>query len=108
MRYIEGGNTKVYQQHQSKRFRLLGDGKQSNSSDGRKDCKSKEKSEEIIRILQGKRMNCICMTYLAMIAQIHKMAEFRPQRSGRTDLLYYYRPAGTGKTTSIEHVKYLQ
>ena len=38
------------------------------------------------------------------MTNIYKLARFRPQRSFRTDLVYYYGPPGTGKTTSISRV----
>ena len=39
-----------------------------------------------------------------MLPQIYKLARFRPQRTHRTDLVYYHGPPGTGKTTAISRV----
>ena len=35
---------------------------------------------------------------------MYKLARFRPQRTFRTDLIYYYGPPGTGKSTSVSKV----
>ena len=55
-------------------------------------------------ILAGKKCSEICMMYLQLLPQIYKLAGFRPQRSFRTDLVYYHGPPGTGKTTTISRV----
>ena len=55
-------------------------------------------------ILQGKKCSEICMLYPQLLPQIYKLGRFRPQRTFRTDLVYYHGPPGTGKTTSISRV----
>ena len=39
-----------------------------------------------------------------LLPQIYKLARFRPQRTFRTDLVYYHGLPGTGKTTSISRI----
>ena len=67
---------------------------------------NKRTKNEIIlsRILDKERCSSICLDYPAMLPQIYKLACFRPQRTHRTDLVYYYGPPGTGKTTAISRV----
>ena len=63
------------------------------------------KNEEIMAmVLDGKRASEICLVYPQMYANIYKLMRWRPQRSFRTDLVYYYGPPGTGKTTSVSRV----
>ena len=65
----------------------------------------RKKNEEIMdQILKGTRCSELCKKYPAMIANVYKMARFRPPRKHRTDLVYYYGPPGTGKTTMIHTV----
>ena len=42
--------------------------------------------------------------YPNLLPQIYKLACFRPQRTHRTHLVYYYGPLGTGKTLAISKV----
>lgn len=55
-------------------------------------------------ILEGKKCSEICLRYPQLLPNIYKLARFRPQRSHRTDLVYYFGPPGTGKTTTISRV----
>ena len=63
------------------------------------------KNEEILDlVLAGERPSRICQKYPQLMSNIYKLARFRPQRTCRTDLVYYYGPPGTGKTSSISRV----
>ena len=63
------------------------------------------KNEEILdMVLAGERPSQICQKYPQLMSNVYKLARFRPQRTCRTDLVYYYGPPGTGKTTSISRV----
>ena len=67
---------------------------------------NKRTKNEIIlsRILDKERCSTICLDFPQLLPQIYKLARFRPQRTHRTDLVYYYGPPGTGKTTAISRV----
>ena len=72
---------------------------------GQRNPNKRTKNEIILsRILDKERCSSICLDYPAMLPQIYKLARFRPQRTHRTDLVYYHGPPGTGKTTAISRV----
>lgn len=69
----------------------------------RRDKKNKRTKQEDI-ILNRDRCSKICLKYPSLLPQIYKLARFRPQREFRTDIVYYYRSPGTGKSTTISRV----
>ena len=67
--------------------------------------KIRNKSEKILeRILAGDKFMDLVMDYPSMYKQIGTLMVLRPPRVGRTDLIYYFGPCGTGKTTPIVRV----
>ena len=66
------------------------------------------KNEEIMAmVLEGRRASEICFMYPQLYASIYKLMRWRPQRSFRTDLVYYYGPLDQERQLQL-HVFYLQ
>ena len=71
---------------------------------------NRTKNEEILDlVLAGERPSRICQRYPQLMSNIYKLARFRPQRTCRTDLVYYYGPLCILWTTSyiiMDHFVY--
>ena len=65
----------------------------------------RNKSELIIAdVKKGLKMSQIVMKYPGCYNQICKLMRYREPRSHRTDVVYYWGPPGTGKTTTIMRI----
>lgn len=80
-------------------WRQIGNVTEESFSDGRK-------VTEIIfeEIKKGTRYSKLCSIYPGQINNITKLMKFRPPRTCRTDVLYFYGPSGIGKTTTMIRV----